>query len=53
MFEDAHENSDAKRYWSDDEGSKEVSDAASVQEFRETTQLLFSPKLTEPFLSMF
>ena len=53
MFEDAHENSDVKRYWSDDEGSKEVSDAASVQEFRETTQLLFSPKLTEPFLSMF
>ena len=32
---------------------KEVSDAGSVQEFRETTQLLFSPKLNEPFLSMF
>ena len=36
----------------DDEGS--TKDAASiVQEFRGTTQLLFSPKLTEPFLSMF
>ena len=34
-------------------GPKEVSDAGCVQEFQEKTQLLFSPKLTEPFLSMF